>query len=90
MEDNDNDNDNDNEGVEVETAYQHQNEIITIADNVSALNTKHKAAIARPFLPAASSYLSCEIDLINECYGSSQDTIKCIVFNFKVGQEISI
>ena len=42
MDDNDNDNDNDNEGVEVETAYQHQNDIVTIADNISALNTKQQ------------------------------------------------
>ena len=55
--------DNDNEGVEVEIEDQHRNDIITIADDISALNTKQKAVIATPFLPA-SSYLSIESDLM--------------------------
>ena len=55
--------DNDNEGVEVEREDQHWNDIITIADDISALNTKQKAVIATPFLPA-SSYLSIESDLM--------------------------
>ena len=44
LDDNDKDIDhnNDNEDIEVITGYQHQNDIITIADNISALNTKQQ------------------------------------------------
>jgi len=35
---------NNNEGVEEETEDQHQNDIITIADDISVLNTKTQSS----------------------------------------------